>query len=409
MRILFVTGCLAAGRDGVGDYTRGLAQECVRRGHECRLLALHDGFVYGVRQEEDALFGRTLRLGRNMPWPERTRVARGFVKEFDPSWVSVQMVPYGFHPRGLHLQLAEHLSRLCDGFQVQLMFHELWFGAEQGASLRQRVVGLVQRELMLRVIRQTRARVVQTSNETYVQLLQTQGVPATRLPMFGALPVLASSAARQPDDWFATQLQQAGIPVSPANRSHYWIVGLVGALPPVWPPEPLLTRLHDAALESHKQLVLVSAGRIGPGESVWSSITETYGSRFHCCRLGEQSPGNLSRFLGGLDFGIATTPWSLLGKSASVAAMLDHGLPVIVNRDEVTFPAIAPAVNDHDPLLIKMDPVLALRLSAAQRLTPAPRLGHAADIFMAALNSNGIAISGTEPSHCVDPLQAATS
>lgn len=40
MRIAFSTGCLAPGRDGVGDYTRTLAGECARRGHTLALVSL---------------------------------------------------------------------------------------------------------------------------------------------------------------------------------------------------------------------------------------------------------------------------------------------------------------------------------------------------------------------------------
>ena len=35
-----------------------------------------------------------------------------------------------------------------------------------------------------------------------------------------------------------------------------------------------------------------------------------------------------------LDLGIATTPLALAGKSATVAAMEDHGLPVVFLRDD---------------------------------------------------------------------------
>ena len=42
MKLLFLCSSLEPGRDGVGDYTRRLAGECLRQGHEVRLLSLND-------------------------------------------------------------------------------------------------------------------------------------------------------------------------------------------------------------------------------------------------------------------------------------------------------------------------------------------------------------------------------
>ena len=42
MKVVFVTSCLEPGRDGVGDYTRSLAEESTKLGHRAGLLALQD-------------------------------------------------------------------------------------------------------------------------------------------------------------------------------------------------------------------------------------------------------------------------------------------------------------------------------------------------------------------------------
>jgi hypothetical protein len=49
-------------------------------------------------------------------------------------------------------------------------------------------------------------------------------------------------------------------------------------------------------------------------------------------QLGEQDSEAVSRLLQSADFGVATTPSSLFGKSGSFAAMVSHGLPVIAPR-----------------------------------------------------------------------------
>jgi hypothetical protein len=85
--------------------------------------------------------------------------------------------------------------------------------------------------------------------------------------------------------------------------------------------------------------------------------------------LGKQPANRVSEFLQEADFGIATSPWELIGKSGTVASMLEHGLPVIVNRDDVHFAARDQTKSSSD-LLIKMDADLPARLLSIRRAAP---------------------------------------
>ena len=82
-----------------------------------------------------------------------------------------------------------------------------------------------------------------------------------------------------------------------------------------------------------------------------ADLRDRYQAEIDFRRLGEQSLENISQFLGSVHFGVATTPLSLIGKSSCTAAMLDHGLPVIVNRNDVHFRGI-PEVARKSELLI---------------------------------------------------------
>jgi hypothetical protein len=121
-------------------------------------------------------------------------------------------------------------------------------------------------------------------------------------------------------------------------------------------------------------VALVSAGRLGAGESIWTEIAGTYGSRVPMLRLGEQPAGRISELLNSVDFGIATSPLALIGKSATVAAMFDHGLPVVVNRDDCRWPAPKTTDDREAALVIPMNRDLAARLRDARRLPAAWRL-----------------------------------
>ena len=157
--------------------------------------------------------------------------------------------------------------------------------------------------------------------------------------------------------WLAPLLAEVGCDAlsgSPERRAAWWLFALFGTLHPVWPPQPLLDHLQAAAAAAGKRVALISAGRLGAGESLWTGMSAAYGSRVPMLRVGEQPAPRISELLNSVDFGIATTPLALVGKSATVAAMLDHGLPVVVNRDDCRWPAPDTADAREAALVIPM-------------------------------------------------------
>jgi hypothetical protein len=350
MKISFVTSGLEPGRNGVGDYTILLAAECERRGHTTCCIALND-------REGDAA-SRTdaeLRLNATFPWEVRTATARQRLAEFAPDIVSLQFVCYGFHPRGLVSQVAAHLHEVLRGWPLQVFMHELWIGEQGGAPWKERAIGWLQRRGVLALLHSLDVRVVHASNAAHVALLERRGLAARHLPLFGSLPLPQASASADERLTFA----------------------LFGTLHPVWPAEPLLTRLR----ELDRPITIAHVGGIGAGAALWDSLAQRY-PHFDFRRLGAQPPQAIADFLAAADFGIATTPWTIVGKSASVAAMLDAGLPVIVNRDDVQFPGI-PDFPAEDPLLIRMGADLAMQLGATPRRPPRLRLPDVTTQFLA--------------------------
>ena len=123
MKIAFITSGLEPGRDGVGDYTRFLAQECTRQGAAVAALALNDALVKtDAPANSEAL--PMLRLGRAQPWDVRFEQARRFLIEFAPDAISLQFVCYGYHPKGFAFRIAPFLQRLIGATRLQIMFHE---------------------------------------------------------------------------------------------------------------------------------------------------------------------------------------------------------------------------------------------------------------------------------------------
>lgn len=387
MRIAFVTSCLEPGRDGVGDYTRLLAQECVRQGWDCCLISLNDKFLAQQVESTIQVDNTTislLRLPAVLSWKDRIQGAKQLLGRFQPDWVSLQFVPYGFQAKGIVYGLDHWLRKLTQDHKLHIMFHELWIGENQGASVKDQVIGTVQKLFVLRLVRQLKPQVVHTSNETYVAILKHCGIQATCLPMFGAIPITQDNG----DDWLFPELRKLGLDISTQNREQFWLFGFFGALHPVWPPEPLLTYLQQASAQHQRRIALISIGRIGPGEGVWNTFSKRYSEQFTFLQLGERAPDKISEFFNSIDFGVATSPWSLIGKSASVAAMLEHGLPVIVNRDEIKFQASLQLMQKNDQLLYKMSTELLNEIKILRRRSAQSKVATTATKLLKSLGTS---------------------
>jgi hypothetical protein len=89
----------------------------------------------------------------------------------------------------------------------------------------------------------------------------------------------------------------------------------------------------------------------------------------------------VSSVLNSLDFGIATTPLALLGKSASATAMLEHGLPLIVNRDESSVP-LSDSNEAVSQLVIRLNNQFSNSLAMARRTRPSAGLARTACQFL---------------------------
>jgi glycosyltransferase involved in cell wall biosynthesis len=353
VKILFIVGSLEPRKDGVGDYTRMLADECVRLGHETFLMSLNDSWV-----DKESRMDRSVRLPATMSWASRIKTGRAFVTESRPDLVSLQYVPYSFHPAGLSFALPKIVQAIIGKALAHLMLHELWIGSQAGAPFKAKVFGRCQRKIIESLVKGLTCRIIHTSNAVYARLLSRHGIHAKVLPLFGSVPVLPNAV------------------VTPRNDNALRL-GLFGSVHPEWEPDELFAGIQALG----KSIQVYHIGRIGPGESLWNEIAESYKAEIQFQRFGEQSPENISQFFLSLDFGVATTPFSLIGKSSTVAAMLDHGLPVIVTRDDIHFDGI-PEDNLASERLISVDDSFVDRVRAVKRFNPEPSLPKIAKQFL---------------------------
>jgi hypothetical protein len=377
-KIAFITGCLEPGRDGVGDYAAALGAECVRQGHSVCAVALNDGQT--VEQWRGGRQGvQVLRIPASAPVGERMREAARFFGEQQPDCASLQFVSYAYAPRGLVFGLARRLRPLFAGRKVHIMFHELWIGRDAGEPLKNRLTGRCQRLLIQSLARRLRPGAAHTSNQYYVEELRKAGIPARVLPLFGNLDLSLTPET----DWFYERAVAAGWPLRQETRDQFLLFGFFGSIHPVWRPEPLFARLEQAGKRLGRRLGFVSVGRDPAGAALWETLEKTYGGRHLFMRAGEQPAARIAGYFRLMDYGLATTPYALIGKSGTTVAMVESGLPVIVSREDVFFDGPQPELDDIKPLLLRLTDDLGSRLGNQPRgAAPGSRLPAVARRFL---------------------------
>ena len=314
--------------DGVGDYTRRLAGELAATGHSCALLALADSRVKVAAAGD---FGEAaaplpyLRLPAAETWPERVWRAKEFCASMAPEWISWQIVPYGFEPRGLCFGLGTRCREIAGGRHSQVMFHEIWIGEADEAPLKNKLIGKLQKFILHGFLRTLQPRVVHTHTPLYQQLLERDGWRAKILPLFGNIPLTPFPRA----DWLKEKWPEGGW----ANRAAWMIFVLFGSIHPEWNGDEFRQRSLAAAQQAGKKGLLIAIGRAGDaGEEILRGLQRQENDSWKLLSLGQQAGEDVSQALLLADYGVSALPPEYLFKSGTAAAMTDHGLPIILTR-----------------------------------------------------------------------------
>jgi hypothetical protein len=195
------------------------------------------------------------------------------------------------------------------------MIHELWVDPQ--ASLKNNLLAFVQKHLLRWILSELAPRLVHSTNHYYTYLLASIRRKSSILPLFSSIPVQPLRS------------------VSDLNHRR-WTFVFFGSIHPEWEPQETLGALARASLEfGISSLSFTSIGHAGDyGRKLWLKLASTMPQWIKFTQLGPLPASEISLHLQNADWGISTTPSHLLGKSASVAAMLAHQLPVIVPRLE---------------------------------------------------------------------------
>ncbi|MCM4160820.1 glycosyltransferase family 4 protein [Antarcticibacterium flavum] len=322
MKIHFICGCLEKGRDGVGDYTRNLAGELMKIGHKVSITSLNDYFVpidFLKEETQDLIPVLRVRLG-NARKQLLINVQKR-IEEFDPDWVSLQFVPFSFHYKGLPWRLAKQLAMLGCGRKWHIMFHELWLGGAQSDPVKYKILGGLQKRLVMRVLDKIKPVKVFTNTYFYKNLLESKGVKAVVVPVFSNIPVGHSE-----NSLLFNLLPKKVL----NNRERYIIASFFGNVEFTIELERNLLKLKRLTQIENKELLI---SHIGNSEGVVERFQE-WDDQFGIKAIifGIQEELSIAAYFQKIDIGLSSYPKILLEKSGSIAAMNHNNLPVILLR-----------------------------------------------------------------------------
>lgn len=369
MKILFICSSLEPKEDGVGDYTRKLAQAVINRGHAARIIAINDrklkGNSWKGTQNGEDIEIDVLRLSSSINWRLRLSIAKKFVENFSPDWISLQFVPFGYQLKGLPFKLDKKLKYLSEHVRWHVMFHEL--SVNKNESIKFRIWAFLQISIIRSLLKRLKPSLITTNTEVYQHSLKKIGYLSYVLPLFSNIKRGNFSS----EDYFLHQIPD----YLQTNRGSFLIGTLFGNFAfKSWNLHSLLKKLLNQYPDH--TIIIASIGKMSSGDEYWQILKDQYPS-INFLKLGIRDADFISFWLSFYtDFGILTTLPELSGKSGSFMAFKEHGIPVVcrelygqlssgnIKLDD----ALVIVADDNKPLNIpeKSDPVSLLENTVEQ-------------------------------------------
>lgn len=309
--MVFLCGSLEPGFDGVGDYTRRLAGELIRKGNEATIIALRDKHItetlYGF-QDADGTNVTTLRIPFKTKYRKTQQLVTACISSIDPEWLSLQFVPYSFNKKGIPIVFARLMKNLVMGRKLHLMIHECWIG-ENTKTIKGKVTSALQRMVIRNMITSLKPRTIHTHLPAYRSDIRKLGFDnVKKLPLFSNIPEYRMNNKPQSNVFRIGVFSQATISSSMID---------------------FLTVMGERCVSNGDGLEVVFIG--GRKESLVSCgqvIEQLDNYKNKVKYTGFLSPVEVSQALQSCSLGITSVPRHGLGKSGSVAAFLSHGIPV---------------------------------------------------------------------------------
>jgi hypothetical protein len=282
LRICFIAGEKNSARCGITDYLELLAQELEKLGHKIDRYLIKKG--YGELN--------------NLP---------------NADLYSIQFAPYAYANNGIPTTILNLLARKLKNKRVHLNFHEIWVGAYPRANWKERGIGWLQKNLIIRFINKCKPTWITSSNAAAIDRLKCRGIPARFLYLFGNIPYSVTTKVTTTEQ--TLKVAFFGTPYAGFPYLHL---------------SDFFSNLSKAC---GKQLEIVLVGRQREDGGTDQILSLCKKNNFLIQTTGELSTNLISEQLQECTLGVSTTPFDVIGKSGATAAMVEHGLPVLAYDD----------------------------------------------------------------------------
>jgi hypothetical protein len=238
--------------------------------------------------------------------------ARKNIDEIAPDWISLQFVIFSFHKKGLPFGLAKHLAALGSYGNWHIMFHETWVRKQSFFDIKHYLWGQIQQRLIVNLIKALKPKVIHTNTHLYQSELNNLGFNAQYLPLFSNIPNFDKGKGLN----FEVN--------SPKKNISFIVFGQLHRNVQI---QDFVNDVLDYSIKNNIMAFLIILGRCGDEMENW--VSKWKAANMSVKVWGEQPLNKVSEILKTADIGISTMNISLIEKSGSVAAMHEHGVPVI--------------------------------------------------------------------------------
>ena len=282
MKICFITGQKESKQCGITDYVELLAKELEKLGHQIE--------CYFIKKYSVEL--------TDLP---------------NADLYSIQFAPYAYANNGMPKTILSCLANKLKNKRVHLNFHEIWVGAYPRANWKERGIGWLQKNLIIRFINKCKPTWITSSNAAALDRLKHAGIKSKFLYLFGNIPYSGTSKITTIGQTMKIAFFGTSYPDLPYDKlSNFFST---------------LSKISGKKLE----IILIGRQRENAGSDHLYSLCKK--NDFLVERTGDLSTNLISKQLQECIIGVSTTPYDVIGKSGATAAMMEHGLPVLAYDD----------------------------------------------------------------------------
>lgn len=284
MRVCFIAGSRTTARCGISDYVDLLSLNLQKIGHKVENL------------EFQKITGKS-KVSSTLP---------------DADVFSVQFAPYAFSHRGLAGKSLVQLATELSGKNTHINFHEVWIGAYSSANWKEKICGWRQKKEILKFLKRTKPKLITSTNSAGIDRLKNEGIYTKHLYLFGNVPF-------------------SRVPIN--NKPNALRIVFFGTLYQKFPYELLAKTLNQISKITQKKLEIQLIGRQREGQGLRKLKSIAADFNFPLSETGELTFEQISHLFQDCEIGVSTTPYDVIGKSGTTAAMLEHGLPILTYDD----------------------------------------------------------------------------